>query len=245
MGSKLSASSETMNIEDILKYKFHQPFAVEDEINGLCFNGVYLPEEIVTLILSLISPDQILRASLVCKRWCNIIKSTTFWFRLYEETQGKHPEKLPWYVFYGFFTNLLDHNLLKNGNGQERFNYWNIIENGGEQFIVEETPAGADPLPLDVPDFNGHKCCFATSYQRCVKRQEITLLQNKLLAYIVNKFKPDIYLSEWVAGRFDCGCKYLLTCLLRHKKNIVYDKSSPEFRVEQWQGKEWTKVKIY
>lgn len=245
MGATLSAAlSNDCNMNDILNYQFHGPFTIEDETNGLYFNGIYLPEEIVILILSYVNPQYILNASSVCKRWCNIIKSTTFWTRLYEQKHNKPPEKLPWYVFYCYFSQqLLDNNLLKNGNGQEGFKYWQIIENGGNKFIVEQTPQGADRLPPDIPEFNGHKSCFATSFDSCIKRQEIQL-KSKLLYYIVNKFKPNIYMSEWVAGRFDCGCVYILTCLLKNNLEVVYDKSSQEFRVEQWKGKKWTKVQL-
>lgn len=233
-----------MNIEDILNYEFHGPLTVENGTNGLKFKGIYLPEEIVILILSYVDLQHILKASLVCKRWCNIIKSTSFWTRVYQREHGEQPEKLPWYVFYCHFSRkLLDCNLLKNGNGQNGFKYWNILENGGNGFKIEQTPCGSDPLPSDVPEFEGHKSCFVTSYDRCLKRQEVKLTDSKLLFYIVNKFKPDIYLSEWVCGRYDCGCMYILTCLLRYKDHVVYDKSSQEYRVDQWAGKEWSKVK--
>lgn len=241
MGSKLSLSPTT--IEEIIKYEFHGPLKEEDEVNGLYFGKIYLPEEVVTLILSYIGPQHILNATLVCKRWCNIIKSTRFWTHIYQQKLGKQPEKLPWYVFYCYFSqNLLDHNLLQNGNGQEGFKYWELLENGGNGFIIEQTPCGADPLPAGIPEFHGHTSCFATSYARCTKRQAIYLFNSKLLLYIVNKFKPDIYISEWVTGRFDCGCLYILTGLLENRNGIVYDKSSPEIRIEQWQGKSWFKV---
>lgn len=245
MGSKLSLSSGDVNvIGEILSYEFRGPF-MEEGVNGLYFNSIYLPEEVVTLILSYINPKNILSASLVCKRWCNIVKSTRFWVGIYERNHGKQPEKLPWYVFYCYFSQkLLDHNLLKNGNGQEGYKYWETLHSGGNGFTIEQTPCGADPLPSDVPEFHGHTSCFATSYERCIKRQQINLFKiSKLLYYIVNKFKPHIYMSEWVAGRFDCGCVYILTGLLGSKERIVHDQSSREFRVEQWHGKEWSKVK--
>lgn len=245
MGGKLSLSSggDVNVIREILKYEFHGPFR-EEGTNGLYFNSIYLPEEVVTVILSYINPNDMLRASLVCKRWCNIIKSTRFWVGIYERKHKRQPEKLPWYVFYCYISqNLLDHNLLKNGNGQDGYTFWEILQNGGNGFKIEQTPCGADLLPQGVPEFDGHTSCFATSFERCIKRQEICLLKNKLLFYIVNKFKPDIYMSEWVTGRFDCGCVYILTGLLESKQSIVYDKSTREFRVEQWQGKEWSKVK--
>lgn len=245
MGAKMSASSAEIDIRDLLKYEFHGPLKDEDETNGLCFKNVYLPEEVVTLILSFISPEHILKTTLVCKKWCNIIKSTLFWTDIYKRKVGKQPEKLPWYVFYCYFaTDLLDRNLLKNGNGQKGFKHWEIIADGGSGFTVEKDPCGADPLPPNIPEFNGCTSCFATSYDNCIKRQEIKLSKSKLLLYIVNKHKPSIYLSEWVCGRFDCGCVYILTCALMYKNVVMYDKSTPDFRVAQWEGKEWSKVRF-
>lgn len=247
MGAKqLVPPRVEIDVEDIVNYQFHGPLQENNSTNGLCFRGIYLPEEVVTVILSHINPGDILKATLVCKKWCNIIKSTVFWCRIYERCYGKQPKKLPWYVFYCYFaTKLLDHNLLKNGNGEQGYKHWKTIKNGGDGFRIEKVPCGADPLPEGVPEFNGKKSCFATSYHACIKAQEINLTDNKLLLYIVNKFKPTIYMSEWVAGRFDCGCIYYLSGQLLYKGETKCERISEEFRVEQWQGKSWSKVRDF
>ncbi|KAJ8932896.1 hypothetical protein NQ314_014377 [Rhamnusium bicolor] len=193
----------------VYQFKFLEPFD-EDSTNGLCLNNVYLPEEIIENILSYVPPTNLLGLTLVCKRWCNIIKSENFWMSIYNRRHPDKAKKLPWYVFYSYFTTDNFHNILRNGNGQEQYKYWTIVKNYGDEFKIENPPIGSEPLPPDVPDFNGRTSCFATSYQDCSKIQEISLRNKRLLRYILNKFMPHIYVSEWVAGRFDCGCMYKL-----------------------------------
>ncbi|KAG5900532.1 F-box only protein 6 [Gonioctena quinquepunctata] len=148
-----------------------------------------------------------------------------------------------------------------NGNGQEKYKHWKILNNFGDQFRIENPPIGSDPLPLGVPEFNGYTSCFATSYYECTKVQEILLKNKLLLRYIMDKFMPHIYISEWVAGRFDCGSRYKLGirgCGEEYTKGDVFSlygsddspeiiaefQKSEEVFVEQWKGKEWKKVEL-
>lgn len=243
-------------------FTFHPQFE-EDSTNGLCFKNIYLPEEIVMTILTHLPPKEILQATLVCKKWCNIIKSDIFWFELYSRIYRSKPKKLPWYVYYAFFTtDYFNRNLIKNGNGEERFNHWNIVYNYGDEFKIENPPNGSDPLPEGVLEFNNHTSCFATSYYECNKFQQVSFANNRLMQFIFNKYKPHIYLSEWVSGRFDCGCVYTLWCKLyadelpktstkkvrRHFEtehwNMPMHVQTAELRVQQWEGKEWSKVRL-
>ncbi|XP_064212417.1 F-box only protein 6 [Tribolium castaneum] len=255
------------NFEPVETFKFHPPFP-EDSNNGLYLNDFYLPEEIVTIILNYIPPKQVLKASLVCKKWCNIIKSDSFWSDIYSRRYNKKPKKLPWYVYYCLLTSdYFDKNLIKNGNGQNQYQNWKIVMNYGDGFRIEDPPCGSDPLPPDVPDFNGKTSCFATSYYECNKFQEVSL-NNRLLRLIFMKYKPHIYLSEWVAARFDCGSVYHLICkLYGHKQDKTKTRSrrtdgdssddteeeeteqplhieQKELRVEQWAGSTWSKVEM-
>lgn len=117
MGCQQSQSPvpEDTKVEKILRFEFHGKLIQENPTNGLCFNGIFLPEEVVEVILSHVSVKHILHATLVCKTWCNIIKSSHFWSRIYKRQGGKTTRNLPWYIFYCHFaTELLDRNLLKN-----------------------------------------------------------------------------------------------------------------------------------
>lgn len=204
MGNFLTENQDTSDKMDI---QFHDLFP-EDTENGLILNGTYFPHEIVIQILSHIHPKQILKCSLVCKKWCNIIKSHEYWFAIYSKHYADKPKLLPWYIYYGLFaTEYFNKNLLKNNSGRNKFKNWKHY--GGEKsFVIEKIPQGSDMYPTDEPDFENVHGCFVTTYFPMSKLQLIKL--PKLIMYIVNRFKPHIYGSEWIAGRFDCGGSYTL-----------------------------------
>lgn len=232
-------------IDSILKYRFMEPFEIQgNDTNGLCLNDVFFPEEVLTKILTFVNPEHVLVNALVCKRWNNIIKSTHFWAQIYEREHYRPPKSLPWYVFYCYFgQKLLNWNLLKNGNGQEGLNHWDIVNEEVATFGIEpDPPLACDVLPENVPEFNGYTMCFATNGETCVKKQEVDLLlQSKLLFYIVNKFGPDIYLSDWVVARFDCSVTYTLTCTLYQKEFDRFTKTVIH-NVKKGRGGTWKKV---
>lgn len=260
------SSQELNRFEPVESFTFHESFLIEDSHNGLYFNDVYMPEEIVSIILSYIPPKKILNTTLVCKKWCNIIKSDAFWSEIYSREYNRRPKKLPWYVYYSYITSdYFDKNLIKNGNGQNQFDHWKIVMNYGDGFRIEDPPQSSDPLPSDVPEFNGKTSCFATSYYECNKFQEISFRRNRLLQLIFMKYRPHIYVSEWMAARFDCGCSYNLFCKLygrdepvKGRVKVIQDDSSDdeievqepmhvegrEMRIEQWAGSTWQKVSL-
>nr|XP_023022304.1 F-box only protein 6-like [Leptinotarsa decemlineata] len=249
---------------DIAEFEFHGSFEVET-LNGLYLNDIYIPEELILNILSYVPAKDMLALTLVCKKWCNIIKSESLWMDIYNRTHSRKAKNIPWYVYYCYFTTDNFSNLIKNGNGQEGFKHWKIIKNYGDEFKIENPPMGCDPLPSDVPEFYGQTGCFATSFHECFKIQEISLIKKRLLMYIMDKFMPHLYVSEWMAGRFDCGCTYTLgvqghseKCydilnpdesmeLLSESENSRIDncfKSNRTETIAQWQGREWQKVEI-
>ncbi|KAL3278551.1 hypothetical protein HHI36_016098 [Cryptolaemus montrouzieri] len=182
--------------------------------NGLNFNEIYLPEEVLILIFSYIPVCDILKMGLVCKRWYNSLRMHTLWSTLYFKKYKTIPKPLPWYTFYALFsTNYFNGNLLKNNCGQNKFKHWVILKNGGHKLKIENNATGCEPYPADCPDFMGAKTCFVTSFSMSQKIQ-IIRLKNNLVKYIVEKHKPHLYASEWVAGRFDCGGLYDLRVIL-------------------------------
>lgn len=210
--------------------------------NGLVLKNTYLPEEVLVHILSFTKPEKVLRLSLVCKRWHRIVRSRELWFIIYERHYKKKPKKLPWFIYYCLFsTEFFDKNLLKNGNGENNFKHWIFNCNNNDFFKIEKEPIGADPLPEDIPDFNGHKSCFVTSYSRNNKEQRIQL-NNNLLSIMLDYYKPNIYVSEWTAGRFDCGCVYMLTCKLIGDSEEILLERTIQNTVKQWEGGKWIKV---
>lgn len=162
---------------------FRGQFNIEDDsLNGLELNGIYIPEDIIINVLKYLEPKDILNCSLVCKRWCNFAKSSILWQHIYNIKE--YPKKascLPWYVYYCYFTTHYFKNLIKNGNGQNSFQHWCIEKNGGDQFKIEENPAGCEPLPVGIPEFQNQKSCFATSYDFCKKFQVSEIFDIKFI----------------------------------------------------------------
>lgn len=159
---------------DVKEFQFHEPFS-EDDFNinnGLVFNHIYLPTEVIIHILSFIDPKELINLSLVCKSWSNLIKSNLIWREIYTRRNlNRKAKNLPWFVYYNYFTTNNFRNLIKNGNGQLKYLHWEVVKNFGDEFKVESTPVGADPLPKGVPEFYGATSCFATSYYECNKIQ--------------------------------------------------------------------------
>lgn len=209
--------------------------------NGLSLKGYHIPEEILGEIFRKLPPSERLRARLVCKQWNEIIIYVLYnSYNKYFKTHHT-PETLPFDLCYiTLFSKRLRQNLLKNVNGEEGFKYWKILANGGDGIIVEDLPAGSDELPQGIEEFNGNTSCFTTSYGLGDKEQEILVSQDKHLSHIINTYKPAIYVSEWVAARFDCGARYSMVVKIVCKNEFVEERVVHQ--VEQWLGREWSKV---
>ncbi|XP_076250642.1 F-box only protein 6-like isoform X1 [Rhynchophorus ferrugineus] len=227
--------------------EFHDQFNIENNsLNGLELENIYVPEDVIINILKYLEPNDILNCSLVCKRWCNFAKSSILWQHIYNIKE--YPKKatcLPWYVYYCYFTTNYFKNMIKNGNGQHLLEHWHIERNGGHEFKIEDSPQGCGPLPLGVPEFQGHKSCFVTSYELCKKYQKIEISPKCLMYYIIQKYKPHIYVSEWFCGRFDCACYYKLAVVanvgsLNEKKAATWTKFV-NAHIAQWANPEWEK----
>lgn len=95
-----------------------KPFAPPKDYSnaGLFLNNFYIPEEVLTLILSYLDVQDLLKVSLVCKTWCRIIRTFEIWSIKYKRCtkNRKQPKKLPWYVYYAYFyTYFFDRYLLR------------------------------------------------------------------------------------------------------------------------------------
>ncbi|CAH1962212.1 unnamed protein product [Acanthoscelides obtectus] len=204
-------------------------------------------------ILSWVPPDMLLPLSLVCKRWSNIIKSTRLWWDIHKRIKCKRKSRrLPWYVYYSYHTTNNFKNLIKNGNGQQHYKHWKVsrknVFHRTRKLQIEDPPRGTEPLPKNIPDFDGHTSCFVTSSENTRLVQEIPLFKKHLLCYIMTKFKPRIYCSAWMASRFDN--ESILQLIVKGYSNPEYNNDtlvismSKEIVVHRWEGGDWHKIEI-
>ncbi len=101
-------------------------------------------------------------------------------------------------------------NVLKNGDGSDGLNNWDIKENRGDKWKIEEGPAAS----CFATDGNTN---FVTSYQICKKAQTIDLLAEGLSQALLDQ-SPEIRVSEWMCSRADCQGMYRLYAELRDKE---------------------------
>uniref|UniRef100_A0A4W6FI08 F-box protein 2 n=1 Tax=Lates calcarifer TaxID=8187 RepID=A0A4W6FI08_LATCA len=105
----------------------------------------------------------------------------------------------------------MDRNLLKNPTGEEQLEFWELTENGGSQWKVEDMPGDCGH---DFPK-DGVTTYFATSFEKLVER--VTPV-NSWTA------EPAITVEDWYCGRTDCGCTYLMTvCLLDENHEVIQE----------------------
>ncbi|XP_055077697.1 F-box only protein 2 isoform X2 [Periophthalmus magnuspinnatus] len=110
-------------------------------------------------------------------------------------------------------------NLLKNPNGYENLEFWELTENGGSQWKVEEMPGdcGHEFVNGEVSNY------FATSFELCLKRQVINLLDEGYSGEELDE-QPPIQIADWYCGRTDCGCTYQITvCLLDENQELLQE----------------------
>ncbi|XP_071776211.2 F-box only protein 44-like [Centroberyx gerrardi] len=114
-------------------------------------------------------------------------------------------------------------NLLKNPSGEEQFEFWELTENSGDHWKVEELPGdcGHDFWNDRVTKY------FVTSFVLCLKRQVIDLLVE---GYSPDQLdaQPNITVEDWYCGRTDCGCTYQLTVSLLDENQEVLQEFKPD-----------------
>ncbi|TNM89257.1 F-box only protein 2 [Takifugu flavidus] len=114
-------------------------------------------------------------------------------------------------------------NLLKNPNGEEELEFWDLTENGGSQWKVEEMPGdcGYEFCNSEVTKY------FATSFELCLKRQVIDLVAEGFTAAQLDA-QPAVRVEDWYCGRTDSGCTYQMTAALLDENHLVIQEFKPE-----------------
>ncbi|XP_041130478.1 F-box only protein 2-like [Polyodon spathula] len=111
-------------------------------------------------------------------------------------------------------------NLIQNPHGAEQFEGWEITENGGSQWRVEELPGDCGK---EFPD-ETVQSYFATSFELCLKKQLVDLQAEGYSEELLDTVQPKIMVQDWYAGRSDCGCTYqLCVSLLNESQEIVQE----------------------
>ncbi|XP_060794030.1 F-box only protein 6-like isoform X2 [Neoarius graeffei] len=197
-----------------------------------------LPLTVVEEILLYLPGQQVICVCrLVCKEWKLVVDSTAFW-RERCRREGFKPLSIPnvpryWQAFY--FLCKMRRNLLKNPNADEKFTGWKILQNGGNQWAIENLFA---PHPDDTVTK-----CFVTSYGRCIKSQLINLEKEGYRPAFMDKIQPDIVISDWYAARWDCGSVYEIRVeLLDNKKKVIKFFEPEQVTIPQWNDQQWKQV---
>ncbi|XP_019735033.1 F-box only protein 2 [Hippocampus comes] len=114
-------------------------------------------------------------------------------------------------------------NLIKNPNGEEELEFWELTENGGSEWVVEDMPGdcGHDFSDTAVMKY------FATSFELCLKRQVIDLLEEGFTCEQLDA-QPVVSVKDWYCGRQDCGCTYQITACLLDENHVVLQEFRPE-----------------
>ncbi|XP_074499701.1 F-box only protein 6-like [Sebastes fasciatus] len=197
-----------------------------------------VPLEILEEIFLNLPPKQVVRiCRLVCHQWKEVADSESLWRERCrrEGYRLRDASKIPkdWRLFY--FLCKKRRNLLKNPRGENKMKNWQILENGGDRWKVEE---------VMVPHPNGTvKKTFVTSYGMCRKSQLIDLEAEGYNPSFMDHFQPDIKISDWYAPRWDCGSKYEIRVeLLNLRKNPVQTFAPETVYFEQWNDQKWNQM---
>ncbi|TSU49984.1 F-box only protein 6 [Bagarius yarrelli] len=83
-------------------------------------------------------------------------------------------------------------NLLKNPNGDEEMEFWELTENGGNEWHVEDVPGdcGYEFSSEAVTKY------FCTSFEMCLKRQVIDLLAEGYNPEDLDN-QPAVTIEDW------------------------------------------------
>ncbi|XP_030633717.1 F-box only protein 2 [Chanos chanos] len=113
----------------------------------------------------------------------------------------------------------MSRNLLKNPCGEEETDFWELTENGGKEWHVEEMPGDCGhSFPDDIVSKY-----FTTSFELCLKRQVVDLLSEGYSPSDLDS-QPAVTVEDWYCGRTDCGCVYQLTvCLLDENQEVMQE----------------------
>ncbi|KAM3618830.1 uncharacterized protein V6R79_025419 [Siganus canaliculatus] len=212
----------------------------DEEVSALGPQGEVfsVPLEILEEMFLHLPPDQVVNVCRrVCHQWKEVADSESLWKeRCRREGYHRHNvSKVPddWRLFYFLCKNR--RNLLKNPRGETKMKNWQILENGGDHWKVEDVMV---PHPNEVVHKN-----FVTSYGMCRKSQLIDLENEGYNSSFMDNYQPDIKISDWYAPRWDCGSEYRIHVELLNQAKTAIQTFAPEaIYFEQWNDQQWNQM---
>lgn len=191
----------------------------EEDNNGLILcNKYFIPKELILKIMCYYADEKVLLdCQQVCKCW-NILMVDYVWRKKAEIKSGikfsTSDYNLNWKDYYLIYSkDLFTKNLLKNSSGEKGLQeHWQIIQDGGDGWLIENPPIGVPPL-----QHTQH--CFVTSYSSCSKTQTIDLIKAGFSENILDNMQPSVEISEWYSSRWDCPAVYFIEVGLKDKSD--------------------------
>ncbi|XP_075459579.1 F-box only protein 6-like isoform X2 [Ascaphus truei] len=196
----------------------------------------HLPENVLLDVLSLVpARDLAHRCRPVCSLWRDIIDSPTLWKRKchHKGFISKDCKRNPrdWKIFY--FICSLKGNLLQNQRANQDLKFWNIEQNGGDHWKIE-----------NLPGEHGQEFLDKQVKKSCKKSQLIELKRKGYSDELMDVVQPDIVVKDWFAPRRDCGCKYeVLVQLLSKDKETLQEFCPEPVIMQQWSDAQWQQMK--
>ncbi|KAM9299259.1 F-box only protein 2-like [Gastrophryne carolinensis] len=161
----------------------------------------------------------------------------------WRERTANHPSSKPDLVIGGTrgiaaSVTAMARNLIKNNCGEEELECWEILQEGGDGWKVEEVPGDCG---AEFPDNGAHKY-FASSFDWCSKSQLIDLLAEGFTEEALDA-QPNIVVSDWYAGRTDAGCLYELCVeLLSGSQEVLAEYQSEMITIPQCPDNTWNQI---
>ncbi|VIO99304.1 F-box associated region family protein [Brugia malayi] len=181
----------------------------EDESN-IYIHGIPIPSQILAEVLVRVDNrrDVGYICPLICRRWYSVLSAPGFWisymiYRSMDLPPNSLRNEPSLNVKKVSLMQAFGRNLISNPSGDDRYESWEMGENGGDGFGIEKPPVGCVPVE-NIP------VAFVTSYDWCSKFQIIDLWKEGIERSFLDEFCPPITVSEYHTGRFNCPSIYLL-----------------------------------
>ncbi|KAE8585855.1 hypothetical protein XENTR_v10021476 [Xenopus tropicalis] len=191
------------------------------------------PDDVLLVILSFVPSRDLLKSCrLVSKRWKQLVDSPTLWKIKCQQEWRKEVfnsalsiPNMNWQRLY--LKKPFLRNLIRNPCGTEGLQHWESTD-GGDGWKVED-----NHFPLEVAD---SQTSFVTSFRWCKKTQDVDLLKEGLWEDLLDNQQPPICISDWYAGRCDCGCVYEIKVQLlsKDRKHCIDEFTASPDPIPQW-----------